>query len=201
MKVKRSYTMGARAEAAAETRQAILGAAEDLLRQRLRTDIRLADVAERASVSEMTVLRVFGNKDALLATALDQAQQRIVEERERAEPGDVDGSIAALLDHYEQLGDLVIHNLAEEASDPAVEKIVRMGRADHRRWVQRQFGPQLALRPKEDRQELVDALVAACDVYVWKLLRRDLRRSKSRAIRCVTRTVKGLLRADSADAV
>lgn len=201
MKMKRRYTMAARADSAAATRQAILDAADELLRQRLRADIRLADVADRAGVSEMTVLRAFGTKDALLAAALDQAQQQIVEQRQRAELGDVEGSIAALFDHYEQLGDLVIHNLADEASDPAVQKLVRMGRADHRRWVQRQFEPQLAEMALADRQELVDALVAACDVYVWKLLRRDLRRSRSRAIACVTRTVKGLLGADSADAV
>src|SRR5690242_8428382 len=110
MKVKRSYTMGARAQAAAATKQAILDAAEDLLRQRLRADIRVADVAAGASVSEMTVLRAFGNKETLLTAALDQAQQRIVAQREQAEPGDVDRSIAALFDHYEQLGDLVIRN-------------------------------------------------------------------------------------------
>jgi AcrR family transcriptional regulator len=158
-------------------------------------------VATLAGVSEMTVLRAFGSKDTLLQAALDQARQRIVEQRQEAPPGDVEGSIEALFDHYERLGDLVVRNLAEEASDPSVRMIVRIGRADHRRWVRRQFAPQLASRPGDEREELVDSLVAACDVYVWKLLRRDLRRSKPRAIACVTRTVKGLLHADTADAL
>jgi AcrR family transcriptional regulator len=201
MKVKRRYEMGARATSAAATKQAILDAAETLLSERLRADIRLGDVATLAGVSEMTVLRAFGSKDTLLQAALDQARQRIVDQRQHAPPGDVEGSIEALFDHYERLGDLVVRNLAEEASDPSVRMIVRVGRADHRRWVRRQFAPQLASRPGDEREELVDSLVAACDVYVWKLLRRDLRRSKPRAIACVTRTVKGLLYADTADAL
>ena len=201
MKVKRSYDMSARAAAAAATKQAILDGAEALLRQRLRVDIRVGDVAAAAGVSEMTVLRAFGSKDALLGAALDQARRRIVEQRREAPPGDLDGSIEALFDHYEQLGDLVVRNLAEEESDPSVRAIVRMGRADHRRWVKRQFAPQLEEWADGERDELVDALVAACDVYVWKLLRRDLRRSRSHAIACVTRTVRGLLHANPADAV
>jgi hypothetical protein len=76
-----------------------------------------------------------------------------------------------------------------------------MGRADHRRWVQRQFAPQLARRSADEREALVDALVVACDVYVWKLLRRDLRRSRMRAVETVTRIVEAVLSAHSADAV
>jgi AcrR family transcriptional regulator len=201
MKSKRAYTMGARAEAAEATSHRILDAAEELLRVRLRTDIRLTDVATRAGVSEMTVVRTFGSKAALLQAALEQAQRRIVAQRHEAEPGDIAGSIEVLFDHYEQLGDLVIRNLAEEDSDPAIGKILRMGRADHHRWVQRQFGPFLVRHHSEEREVITDALIAACDVYVWKLLRRDMRRSRSRAIETVTRAVRGLIDANPADAL
>src|SRR3954468_5460613 len=101
MNTSRPYSMEVRAQSAAATKQRILDCADALLRQRLRVDIRVADVAAGAGVSEMTVLRVFGTKDALLQAALDQAQQRIVEQRQVAEPGDVAGSIDALFAHYE----------------------------------------------------------------------------------------------------
>lgn len=201
MNTKRAYTMGARAEAAEANRQRILDAATALLRARLRSDIRLEDVAADAGVSEMTVLRAFGTKVNLLQAALDRARQQIVAQRQEAVPGDVAGSISVLFEHYEQLGDLVIANLAQEASDASVRRIVRMGRQDHRRWVERQFGPQLAGRLSEERELLIDALIVACDVYVWKRLRRDMGLSRRRSIETVNRIVEGLIGAHSSKPV
>src|SRR3954451_21653325 len=109
---RRAYRMAARAAAAEATRRRILDAAVELLRVRLRTDIRLKDVAARAGVSEMTVVRAFGSKTNLLQVALDDVQRDIVAQRSAPAPGDAGGSIAALFHHYEQLGDLVIGNLA-----------------------------------------------------------------------------------------
>ena len=195
---KRSYRLGARAESAAATRQRILDAAVALLRVKLRTDIRLVDVAARAGVSEMTVIRAFGSKVNLVQTALDTVRNDIVAQRSEPDPGDVAGSVAALFDHYEHLGDLVIGNLALESSDPAIRRIVRMGREDHRRWVERQFGPQLAGRTKTERDEIANALVVACDVYTWKRLRRDVGLSRAKAQRIVLRLIEGVLDADSA---
>ena len=57
---KRAYTMGARAESAAATRQRILDSAVALLRVNLQSVVLLADVAAGAGVSEMTVLLVLG---------------------------------------------------------------------------------------------------------------------------------------------
>src|SRR3954451_3911965 len=198
---RRAYKMAARAAAAEATRQRILGAAAELLRVRLRTDIRLKDVAAGAGVSEMTVVRAFGSKANLLQAALDDVQRDIVAQRSAAAPGDVAGSIAALFDHYEQHGDLVIANLAQESSDPAIKKIVRMGRRDHRRWVERQFGPQLARRSSDERAVLINALIVACDVYVWKRLRRDMGMSRQRAAEIVERMVGGLIDAHPAEPV
>src|SRR3954468_4346980 len=186
---RRAYKMAARATAAEATRRRILDAAAELLRVRLRTDIRLKDVAAGAGVSEMTVVRAFGSKANLLQAALDDVQRDIVAQRSAPAPGDVAGSIAALFDHYEQHGDLVIANLAQESSDPAIKKIVRMGRRDHRRWVERQFGPQLARRSSDERAVLINALIVACDVYVWKRLRRDMGMSRQRATEIVERMV------------
>lgn len=197
MNEKRAYTQGARAESAQATRLRVLDAAADLLRERLRTDIRVADVAANAGVSEMTVLRLFGSKFTLLQSALDHTRAGIVAQRNEAEPGDVDGAIAAILEHYEQLGDLVINNLALESSDVSIRQVIRMGRKDHKAWVERQFGPQLDRLLGEERAMLVDALIVACDVYTWKRLRRDMGLSRRRVTETVTRIVEGLLGADS----
>jgi AcrR family transcriptional regulator len=201
MKTTRPYTMGARAQAAAATRQRVLDAATALLRERLRVDIRLEDVAALAQVSEMTVLRLFRTKAALLEAALEAARAQIVAQRQEAAPGDVAGSIRCLLEHYEQLGDLVVANLAQESSDASIAALVRMGRDDHDAWVRRQFGPQLRGRPRKEREQLVDALVVACDVYVWKRLRRDTGRSLEQCTETVRRLVEGVLDARAAEPV
>lgn len=195
---KRAYTMGARAESAAATRQRILDSAVALLRVKLQTDVRLADVAAGAGVSEMTVLRVFGNKLNLVQAALDGVRNEIVAQRTDPEPGDVDGSIEALFDHYEHLGDLVIGNLALESSDPAIRQVVVMGREDHRQWVERQFGPQLAGLGRAEREQTTYALIVACDVYTWKRLRRDVGLSRPRASAVVRKLVEGALGAGPA---
>ena len=198
---KRAYTMGARAESAAATRQRVLDSAVALLRVKLQTDVRLADVAAGAGVSEMTVLRIFGNKLNLVQAALDSVRREIVAQRTDPEPGDVSGSIEALFDHYEHLGDLVIGNLALESSDPAIRQVVVMGREDHRQWVERQFGPQLADLPGPEREQTAHELIVACDVYTWKRLRRDLGLSRPRATAVVRRLVEGVLDADPAEPV
>jgi hypothetical protein len=80
-----------------------------------------------------------------------------------------------LVDHYEAFGDLVLRNLAEQAD----RELIEAGQIGHRQWVQRQFAPQLEqLHPKAYRTT-VDALVCVCDVYSWKLLRRDMSRSRA----------------------
>lgn len=172
--------MRARAAAAEATRERILAAALELLKSRLRSDIRLEDIAQRARVSVQTVLRVFGTRVQLLDEALDAVVQEIAEELRPAEPGDVEAAVRTWFDHYERLGDVVVRSLAEE-SDPEVQPIVRIGRARHRQRVERLFAPLLADRPAAKRARLVDALVCVCDVYTWKLLRRDMGRSRREA--------------------
>jgi hypothetical protein len=119
-------------------------------------------------------------------------ERHISGQRNRAEPGDIDGAIAGLFDHYEEVGDIVIRNLADE-DDPAVQPAISIGRIKHRQWVEQHFAPQLTQHEASERDMLVDALVCACDVYVWKLLRRDIGRSRADAERTMAWTVKTLL--------
>jgi AcrR family transcriptional regulator len=179
MKATRPYVMRARAESADGTRRRILDAAVDQLMEQRVSEVRLEDVAARAAVTVQTVLRIFGRKSDLLESALEPLRDRIVTQRESAKPGDVEGTISALFDHYEQMGDFVVRNLADEQSVPELREWLERGRKTHRRSVQRQFAPQLAGR--DDRKPVLDCLVVACDVYTWKLLRRDAARSRKEA--------------------
>jgi hypothetical protein len=74
-----------------------------------------------------------------------------------------------LLDHYELMGDRVMRLLAEEERSPELREIVEGGRALHREWCARVFAPALMDAPPRRLAQLV----AVCDVYTWKLLRRD----------------------------
>jgi len=185
--------MRIRADSADATRARILDSAVDELWRRRGSEVRLEDVATGAGVTVQTVLRIFGRRSDLLASASTQFRDRILEQRESAEPGDVAGTITALFDHYEEMGDFVIRNLAEEEILPELREWLEQGRQAHRQSMEHQFGPQLAGRG--DRALLLDALVIACDVYTWKLLRRDARRSRDDAEACVRFLVSRILEA------
>ena len=47
-------------------------------------------------------------KSALMASASTQLRDRILEQRESAAPGDLAGTVSALFDHYEDMGDFII---------------------------------------------------------------------------------------------
>ncbi len=188
MKVNRPYNMKARAAAAEATRRRVLNVVSALLKTRFRSEIRLEDVAAGAEVTVQTVLNLFGNRAALLKEGLDHLLGELRAQRLSADPGDVTGAVSALMAHYEQFGDLVVRNLAEGA-DP---ELIRLGRLGHRRWVQRQFAGPLERAEAAGRRSLTDALVSACDVYTWKLLRRDMGRSRLEAEATVLRMVKSI---------
>lgn len=185
--------MRARATSAADTRQRILSETTALLKTHFRSDIHLDDVASAAHVSVQTIMRLFGSRAALLESAIEELGRHISKQRDRAAPGDIEGAIAGLFDHYEEVGDIVIRNLAEE-DDPAVQPGISMGRVRHRQWVEHHFAPQLTRYGPSEQDILVGALVCACDVYTWKLLRRDMGRSREDAERTMVRTVRALLK-------
>ena len=193
MNSRRAYVMRERAETAAATRRRILDAAVTGVWNRRRSEVRLEDVAREAGVTVQTVLRVYGTRGHLIDAAWEVVGRRIRAQREAAPPGDVPGTVTALFDHYEEMGDFVIRNLAEEDRLPEVKEWLTYGRAAHRRSMRRQFAPWLEVGSARDRRERLDALVVACDVYVWKLLRRDLRLARREAEARVRRIVRGLL--------
>ena len=86
--------------------------------------------------------------------------------------GDVAEAVRILMDHYEKRGSSVLLLLAQEQSEEQVARITSNGRALHRTWVAEVFQPFLPAG-RGAREELLDLLVVATDVYAWKLLRLD----------------------------
>ena len=59
-----------------------------------------------------------------------------------------------------------------------VGPFVERGRALHRAGTETGFAPYLDPLAPAEKRRTVDALVVALDVYTWKLLRRDMDRSR-----------------------
>jgi AcrR family transcriptional regulator len=174
MKIKkRSYSMTARAAKAQATRKRIRVAAMELYHGTPVEDFTLDEVARRADTTVQTILRAFGNKDELIYAALDEMASGGVFLKPTP-PGDIKAAVAAFFDIYEGVGDLVIERLSEEKRRPALKPSLDEGRRHHRLGVEAAFAPQLDARHGASRRELLGMLTIFTDVYVWKLLRRDM---------------------------
>ena len=186
----RPYVMRARAEAAAATQSRILATARDLLFRHAFDAITVARVADDARTTVRTVLRLFGSKEELLAQALhtlgELGHAPIV-------PGDCASLVHGMYDFYEKVGDAVIRWLADEPRLPAMRKHLEIGRRHLRAWTGAAFAAELARREGPHRRRLHDALIVACDVYAWKLLRRDLGLSRPAAEATTVHLIRGIL--------
>jgi AcrR family transcriptional regulator len=169
--------MQARAESAAATRARILEAAAAAMRRQFRPNIRLDAVAAEAGVSVQTVLRIFGSRRRLLDEVAEVAVGDVMAEFAGVRPGDVTGIVRGYVNHYEKVGDLIVRNIHDE-EDPEIHAFVERGRSGHRAGCEERFAPFLGGLAPAARRQAVDALVVALDVYTWKLLRRDIGRSR-----------------------
>lgn len=166
--------MRERARSVEATGRRILEAAIHLLGERLYDEVTLADVARDADVTVQTVLRRFGSKEGLTDAAAACAAQEVRKQRWASPSGDLDGAMRVLTEHYETWGDRSLLLLAQEARIEAMRPITEAGRALHHEWVDHVFGPQIAAVRGADRERLRARLIAATDVYVWRIMRRDL---------------------------
>ena len=159
----RKYDMGARQQAKTATRDAIIKAAIDTFMAERSFAITLPAVAERADVTVKTVLRHFGNRDALIDAAWSQACDDVMAER-TPPSDDLDAALNVLIAHYERMGDMVLAMLADDMNDPRARRMNTVGRLAHRAWVEEVFGARLPEEPAA-RSRLIDVLVVATDVY------------------------------------
>ena len=175
--------MDARRAAAEATRERILAAARDAFLHRWYDEVTIQSIATEAGVSGQTVLNHFGDKEGVFTAAAERFNTEVRSVRWSATPGDVVSVIAALIDDYEVTGDGVIRALASEERVPSLRPLLARGRAGHRHWVEDMFA----------RPDLVLELIAATDVYAWKLLRRDQGLSRKATHESICRTVNALL--------
>ena len=143
-----------------------------------------------ARVSVQTVLRAFGNKETLILEAIGTFRPTELSILD-GPPRSVGQAVTRSFDDYEEIGDRVIRMLAEEHRIPGLAEVAAVGRTMHRAWVEAAFAAQLTPFRGRQRVEVVTALVAATDVYLWQLLRRDLGLGRSTAEAVTNRLVTG----------
>ena len=171
---KRPYRMTARAEATEATGNAILDAALAAFERLPFEQVTLKDVAAQSGVTVQTVLRRYGSKELLFEAMAQRERVRITTARAVPEDADLETALGALIDHYEEDGDVVLHLVAQERHSALVQEVVQDGRRIHRVWVERHCGAALAGARGQERERRIHAAIAATDLSTWQLLRRDL---------------------------
>lgn len=184
--------MQARAEAAEETANSILRAATIAFESTRFADVTLRRIADAAEVSVQTVIRRFGSKKGLFDAVVDRERTRVAAQREVPDGADLHHRIEILVDHYEEDGDVVLHLLSEADRSPEIALVVAEGRRTHRTWVETHLPEVFASARGAERRQLVDAAVAATDLFTWKLLRRDVGRNTMEVVAVMVRILEGL---------
>jgi AcrR family transcriptional regulator len=194
MSTPRPYRMVSRARGVAHTRAALLQAARDRFSRLPYDEVSLRDVARDAGVSTQTLHAHFRTKDDLLesvgTTFADALSQDLLTSRGR--PTSARGVARALVEQYEHTGDANVRLLALSDRSPAAVTIVERGRREHLAWLTSCLGDRLPA-DEAPRRRVLDALYVATDVGTWKLLRRDLRRSRAATIDAMTLLVSAAI--------
>lgn len=162
-----------RAETTARTRDRILDATAQLFWEEPGRDLTLERIAATAGVTVQTVIRHFGGRTGTFEAAVEREIARVRDERDPAAVSSTRDAVHQLVAHYERLGDRVMVLLAEEHRSAAVAAVLERGRLAHRRWCEEIFANALSGLSGPARRRRLAQLVAVCDVYTWKLLRRD----------------------------
>jgi len=189
----RPYRQVARAAATEDTRQRIITAFIGALEAGWIEDITLDDIAAEAGTTRQTVIRLFGNKDALLAAGAQRMGEEVLIRRAILPGAGPRAVTQALLRDYEESGDRIIRLLAQEGRYPPMSALLDYGRAEHRAWVAACFAPELSALAPLAREALLDKLVVVTDVFTWKLLRHDRKRSAAEVETLMTSLIAGVL--------
>ena len=162
-----------RAVSTERTRDAILDAATRIFWEEPARELTLDAIARGAGVTVQTAIRHFGGRDGVFEAAVQRELGRVKDERNPAAVSTPGEAVRQVVAHYERTGDHAIRLLAEEHRSPTVASLTALGRAWHRDWCEKAFAGALAKRRGASRRRRLAQLVAVCDVYTWKLLRRD----------------------------
>ncbi len=174
--MKRQYHQTARAEATERTRRALFDEAQRIFFSGEWGTRSLDEIAAAAGTTKQTLLRHFGSKQGLFDAASAFWRDRAETQRFEAVPGDVPGAVDNLLDHYYEVGPIVLQLLSVEGAGTSkeVDEQAASGRNLHHEWIDLIFGPQLKAFSPAARERRRAALIALCDVYTWRILALDL---------------------------
>jgi AcrR family transcriptional regulator len=181
----------------AATRDRIVDAMLLLALEQAYDDITLAAIARTAHVSHQTVLNHFDSKEGVAAAAAAVLARQTGEARAKAQPGDVTGAIAVLVGEYQRIGDANARWAMSAERLGSLAPLLDEARARHQAWLERIFSDSLPEAPAA-RRRAIHALHASTDVYTWKLLRRDLRLSRTETEAIMVDLVSGILSAGAA---
>ncbi|HEY1834613.1 MAG TPA: TetR/AcrR family transcriptional regulator [Solirubrobacteraceae bacterium] len=190
---KRKYEQTARAQAQERTREALLDAARDEFFGNRWSKASLNTLAEKAGVTKQTLLRHFGSKNGLLTQALLRGAAEVREQRWSVPKGDVWGTIANLLDHYERWGAYSLRVGSWQDSTVPLATLSQGARQVHYDWVDFAFKPWLEQLEGDERERVRAALVSFCDVHVWWVLSHDMGMDRQAVEGTLTLAVERLL--------
>ncbi len=185
--------MEKRSASAARTEAKILNATADLWLKHPLTDMTLEKVAEESGVTIRTILRKFGSKDGLLEACMGYYATAHMPQRQLDVTGDIQKALSILLDEYELMGDAVFRTIQAQDDLPVAAKILEKGRSTHRAWCEMVFEPFLPDHASPDYDICLLAFISATEIYLWKLLRRDLKLSFSQTQKVFLTTVEALV--------
>jgi|GEM_PF-1331793 len=160
-------------------------------------NITLEMVAKEAGVSTKTILRKFESKNGLTNESLVYLAGEIESERTITKVGDVNEILKALLLNYEKMGEAAIRTINLEPELEVARQIGAKGRALHRDWCIQMFAPYLPNEQSADYEIQLTSFIAATEIYLWKLMRKDLKLSKEQTFSIFKNLVEGLINQNS----
>jgi AcrR family transcriptional regulator len=189
----RNYNNKRRALGAAETTGKIIRAFGELWKDNPVHEITLENIAEKSGVTIRTILRKFGSRDGLIQACLDHDVHFIIEERRKAPVGDIDGITRALLSNYEEMGEAGIRTIYMENEFKEARDIGIKGRKEHRKWCAEVFAPYLPDPGQDDYEIKLTAFITSTEIYLWKLLRKDLGYDQEKTFQVFKMLLEGLV--------
>jgi len=184
--------MSERAKQVARNDRKIMNAMSDLWIELPLSELTLDKVSQRSGVTVRTILRKFGSKDGLLKASIENDADRLTQRRLQVTPGDLNGILEALLEEYERMGDALIRTLTIDYNFPSTQGLLNKARTIHSDWCEIVFEPLLPSKSSENYETVLSAFIAGTEFYLWKLLRRDLGKTKEQCREIFLYTLESL---------
>jgi AcrR family transcriptional regulator len=185
--------MSERAEQVARNDRRIKDAMAELWLEVPLSELTLDKISQRSGVTVRTILRKFGSKEGLLKSCIEDEGERFTSKRMQVTPGDLPGILDALLEEYEHMGEALIRTLTVEYEFSTTKGLLKKARQIHREWCQKVFGPYLPSRSSEEYETVLSAFISSTEFYLWKLLRKDLGKSKKQCRQIFLFTLESLV--------